>query len=115
VLAGARFGNDPRLAHPSSQQDLAHAVVRLVAARMVQFVAFEIHLRAAQEVGQPLRQPQRAGAPDIMRHVLLQIGLERGVVPRRVVRALDLQDQRHQGLGDEAAAIVAEAATIGGA
>ena len=45
-----------------------------------------------------------------MRQVALQIGMERRIGLRRGVGTLDLQDQRHQRLGDEAPAIAAEPA-----
>ena len=112
VLAGAGLGDDAGLAHAPGQQDLAHAVVRLVAAGVVQLVALEIDLRAAELPGQPLGEPERAGPADIMLQVALQLGLECRIGLRRIVSLLHLQDQRHQRLGDEAAAEVAEAAAL---
>ena len=114
MLPGAGLGDDAGLAHAPGQQDLAHAVVRLVAAGVVQFIALEIDLRTRQVLGQPLGEPQRAGAADIMRQVALQIGMERRIGLGRVVGLFDLQDQRHQRLGDEASAVVAEAAALFG-
>ena len=115
VLAGPGLGDDAGLAHAPGQQDLAHAVVGLVAAGVVQLVALEVDLRAAELPGQPLGEPQRAGPADIMRQVTLQIGMERRVGLRRIIGLLDLQDQRHQRLGDKASAVVAEAAALVGA
>ena len=112
VLAGAGFGDDAGLAHAAGQQDLAHAVVGLVAAGVVQLIALEVDLRAAEVLGQPFGEPQRAGAADVVLQVVLQVGVEGGVGLGRVVGALDLQDQRHQRLGDEAAAEFAEAAAF---
>ena len=71
VLAGAGLGDDAGLAHAPGQQDLAHAVVGLVAAGVVQLVALEVDLCAAELPGQPLGEPQRAGPADIMRQVVL--------------------------------------------
>jgi hypothetical protein len=48
VLAGAGLGDDPRLAHAHRQQDLADAVVDLVRAGVVELVALEPDLRAAE-------------------------------------------------------------------
>ena len=48
VLAGAGLGDDACLAHALGQQDLAHAVVGLVAAGVVQLVALEVDFRAAE-------------------------------------------------------------------
>src|SRR5690606_29677114 len=50
------------------------------------------------------------GPADIVGQETVQLGLERGVGLRRLVRRIQLVDQRHQGLGDEAAAVGAEAA-----
>ena len=48
VLAGAGLGDDARLAHALGQQDLAEAVVDLVAAGVVELVALEVDLGAAE-------------------------------------------------------------------
>jgi hypothetical protein len=66
MLAGAGFRDDPRLAHALGEQDLADAVVDLVRAGVVQLVALEIDLRAAQFFRQLLGEIQRAGPADIM-------------------------------------------------
>ena len=50
-----------------------------------------------------------------MREQRVELGLEGRVVLRRLVLALELEDQRHQGLGDEAAAEEAEPAALVGA
>ena len=110
VLAGAGLGDDAALAHAARQQDLAEHVVDLVRAGMVQLVAFEIELGAAEMPGQPLGEIERARPPDIMVEVIGQLGVEVRVVPGRVVGLLDRQDQRHQRLGDIAPAIDAEMA-----
>ena len=49
VLAGAGLGDDARLAHAHGQQDLAEAVVDLVAAGVIELVALEVDLGAAPE------------------------------------------------------------------
>ena len=48
VLAGARLGDDARLAHAPGEQDLAEHVVDLVRAGVVQLLALEVDLRAAE-------------------------------------------------------------------
>ena len=48
VLAGAGLGDDARLAHALGQQDLAEAVVDLVRAGVVQLLALEVDLGAAE-------------------------------------------------------------------
>ncbi len=111
MLAGAGLRDDPRLAHAFGQQDLAHAVIGLVAAGVVQFVALEVHLRPAEVTRQPLGEPQRAGAPDIMRQVFRKLRLERRISFRGQIGLLHFQDERHERLGDEPAAEFAEPAT----
>jgi hypothetical protein len=48
VLAGAGLGDDALLAHAPGQQDLAEHVVDLVRAGVVELVALEIDLGAAE-------------------------------------------------------------------
>ena len=77
VLAGAGLGDDAGLAHAPGQQDLAHAGVDLVRAGVVQLVALEVDLGAAEMPGQPLGEPQRAGPADVVLQVVVQLRLER--------------------------------------
>jgi hypothetical protein len=63
VLAGAGLGDDAGLAHALGQQDLAEAVVDLVRAGVVQLVALEIDLGAAEMLGQALGEIEREGRP----------------------------------------------------
>ena len=51
VLAGAGLGDDAGLAHAAGEQDLAQAVVDLVAAGVVELVALEVDLGAAPAAG----------------------------------------------------------------
>ena len=53
VLAGAGLGDDPALAHAPRQQGLAEHIVDLVRAGVVELVALQIDLRAAEMTGQP--------------------------------------------------------------
>ncbi len=122
VLAGARLGDDARLAHAAGELDLAEAIVDLVAARVVQLVALEVDLRATlaarllRDVAEMLRQAlgvvERARPAAVVQHEVGQLGLERRIVPGVVVGFLQIEDQRHQRLGDETAAEHAEEAAI---
>ena len=75
VLAGAGLGDDARLAHARGEQDLAQAVVDLVAAGVVELVALEVDLGAAlaaeaqprEVLGQPLGEIERARAAGVVR------------------------------------------------
>ena len=63
-------------------------LLALCAAGVVQFVALEVDLRAAQSLGQPFGEPQRTGAADVVRQVILQVGVEaRGRLSPRCRRA----------------------------
>ena len=69
MLAGARLGDDPRLAHPPRQQHLAQRVVDLVGAGVVQVLALEVDLAPPQCCGEPLREVERRRPA----HVLPQV------------------------------------------
>src|SRR4029077_18505637 len=51
---------------------------------------------------------ERRWTPDIVLEVAVHLGAEFRIVLRLVVGALQIEDQRHQRLGDEAAAVNAE-------
>ena len=121
VLARAGLGDDPRLAHPHREQDLADAVVDLVRAGVVQLVALEPDLRThafgrglAQRFGQALSVIKRARAADIMFEQVVELRLEGGVGLGGAVRLVEFEDERHQRLGDVATAEVAEMAALVG-
>ena len=108
VLAGAGLGDDAGLAHAPCEQDLAQRVVDLMRAGVIELVALEVDLRAAEPPGQSLREIERAWPADVMLEVEGELFGESGIIPRLAVCSLHLQDQRHQGLGDISAAIDAE-------
>jgi hypothetical protein len=112
VLAGAGLGDDALLAHAPRQQDLAKHVVDLVGTGVVQLVTLEVDLGAAEMVGQALGEIQGRGAafPQIVHLVP-----ERGVGLGLLVFGFEVEDQRHQRLGDETPAEIAEAALLIGA
>ena len=66
VLAGAGLGDDALLAHAPGEQDLAEDVVHLVRAGVVQLVALQVDLGAAEMLGQALGEIERARAADIV-------------------------------------------------
>jgi hypothetical protein len=67
MLAGAGLGDDARLAHALGQQDLADAIVDLVRAGVIELVALEVDLGAAEMLGQPLGEIQRRRPARIVR------------------------------------------------
>ena len=80
VLAGARLGDDSRLAQPFGEQRLADAVVDLVRAGVVQVLALQVDLRAAELVGPALCVIDGARAADVVLQLALELCDEVGVV-----------------------------------
>ena len=83
VLAGARLGDDPRLAHALGQQALAERVVELVRARVHQVLALEPD-RAAGGLGEPLGvvERRRAAAEVALQAATARRGSRRRRAPR---------------------------------
>ena len=115
VLASAGLRDDPGLAHAQCEQDLPDAIVDLVRAGVVQFVALEPDLCAfpgggtgADMARKPLGIVERGGAADIMFEQIVELLLERRILFRGAVFALQVEDQRHQRFGDVTPAIHAE-------
>ncbi len=108
VLAGARLRNDARLAHAAGQQRLADGVVHLVCAGMVEVLALEVDLRAAEFARQARGVVDGARPADEVRQLMSELTLELGVdlVPR--VGRLELAQRVHERLGHEGAAVGAE-------
>src|SRR3546814_9370584 len=95
----------------SSDLDLADAIVDLVRAGVVEFLALEVDFGAvargrafAQRLGQPFGIIERAGAADIMFEQIVELGPEGGVGLGGTIFALEIEDQRHQRPGAVAAA-----------
>src|SRR5262249_2695117 len=118
VHAGAGFGDDARLAHAAREQDLAEHVVHLVRAGVIEVLALEIDFRpthaalggrsVAEMRGQALGEIERRRPPDIVLEVGVHLAAEASVVLRLAVSRFQLENQRHQRLGDEAATIEPE-------
>ena len=112
MLARAGFGDDALFAHAAGEQDLPDHVVDLVGAGVVELLALEVDLGAAEVFGQPLGEIERARAPDIVLEQVVELGLESGIGLRLLIGLLERENERHQRLGDEASAIDAEAAAL---
>ena len=108
VHAGAGLGDDALLAHAPRQQNLAEHVVHFVRAGVIELLALEIDLRAAAMLGQALGEIKRRRPADIVGQVAVHVLLERRIGLGLGVGLFQFQDQRHQRLGDKAAAIDAE-------
>ena len=110
MLTGTGLGDDVLLAHPLGQQRLTHHIVDLVGAGVVQLVALEVQLGAAEMLRQPLREIERARSADIVGVKVLDILLELRIGLGMDIRGLDLENQWHQGFRDIAAPEDAEVA-----
>ena len=66
VLPGPGLGNDAPLAHALREQGLAHGVIDLVRAGVIQVFALEVDLRAAQFFAPVLSMVERRGAAHIL-------------------------------------------------
>ncbi len=108
MLAGAGLGDDAAFAHPLGEQDLADAGIDLVRPGVVEVLPLEVDPSPAHRFGQPVGPPERARAADIIAQVALELGAEGLILARGAVGLLDLEDERHQGFGDEATAEGAE-------
>ena len=100
-VTGSGFGNHLLLAHEAGQQCLAQAVVDLVRTRMVEVLALEVDLRAAQLLRQPPRMEDRARTAHVVGQQCRQLLLEVRTLPDRLVGGVDvvhhlLQYRRHQ-------------------
>ncbi len=115
VLARAGLGDHPRLAHALGQKHLAQHVVDLVAAGVIELVALEVDFGAAEVPGQPLGVVERARAAGIMRQEIIQLALELRIGLGLGIGLFQLEDERHQGLGDVAAAEKTEMPALVGA
>ena len=108
VLAGARLGDDPPLAHAPGQQHLAERVVELVRARVVEILALQVH-GPPGSLGEPAREVQRRRAPGEVAQQAVQLRVVLRVRPRLEPRLLQLRQRRHQRLGHELSAVEPEA------
>src|SRR3546814_19142277 len=76
--------------------DLADAIVDLVRAGVIQLLALEVNLGAAEMLGEPLREIERARPSDIVLQIIGELGREGRVLLGRVIGLLDLEDQRSE-------------------
>ncbi len=105
MLSRARLGDHARLAHVTRDQRLPDRVVDLVRAGMVQILALEVDLRAAQMLGPAAGVVDGARASDEMLQLAPQLGIERPVRTAALVGRAQLVQGMDQGFGDEHAAI----------
>jgi hypothetical protein len=87
-----------------------HGVVDLVRAGVVEVLALEQDLRAADLARQALGEVDRRRTADVVLEVVRELVLERRVALAALVRLGELRERRHQRLGHETAAVRAEVA-----
>ena len=118
VLPRACLGDNAALAHALGQQDLAHAIIDFMRARMVQLVALEIDLGrfAAILLSRIVRQAlcviKRGGTAHIMGEKFIKLGEECRVGFGFLIGFLKLKNRRHQRFGDIASAKITKAAVF---
>ena len=110
MLTGAGFRDELLLAHPLREQRLAEAVVDLVRAGVVQVLALEVNLRAADLVAQALGVEDGARAAGELLLQLVQLIPEGFVLLELLVLRGDLLHDGHERRGEERAAVLAEKA-----
>src|SRR5262245_1233858 len=108
VHAGAGLGDDAWLAHPAGQHDLAEHVIHLVGAGVIEVLALEIDLGTAEMRSEALGKVQRRWPADIVSEIAVHLRAKGWIVFRLRVSLFELEDERHQRLGDEPAAILPE-------
>ena len=113
VLAGTGLGDHPGLAHPLGEQRLAEHVADLVGAGVVQVLALEQD-PGADPVAEPGRLVEQARHPGVLPEHALELVGEGRVGHRLLPGGGELVEGRHQRLGHEPAAEVAEATGLVG-
>ena len=109
-MTGPGLCDDPLLAHAACEQTLPQGIVDLVRPGVTEVLALEIYARAAEVLGEPAGKVKRSLAAGIVAIERRELGLERPIVLPTLVRVGELEDRRHQSLGDVSSAELAEAA-----
>src|SRR5262249_47721955 len=108
VLARAGLGDEPRLLQPSRHQRLTDGVVHLVGARVQQVFTLEIDARASQPLRQPAREVEARRPSRVVTQPTVELAPETRVATQLAPGLLELEQGRHEGLGDVAAAVLPE-------
>ncbi len=114
MLPCAGLCNDALLAHAAGKQALTKRIVDLVRAGVQQVFPFQINLRAAQCLAQPLREVERCGPAAVVVQQVVELGMERRVGISCGIGLLQLFQRGHQRLRYVAAAVGAETARARG-
>ncbi len=110
VLSGTGLRDHAFFAHAAHEQALAHHVVGLVRARVVQVLALDENLRAAEVAGQVLGEGERRRPARVFAHEGFILAPECRVGLRLGEGRLEVAKGRHKDFGQVGAAEIAEVA-----
>ena len=108
VLTGAGLRDDTGLAHLLGEQALRQRVVNFVGTGMIEILALEINLCAAQILGHLVRIVQQGRTADIVFEQLIQLRMECRIIFIIIIRFFQFVNGIHQGFGDVLSAVNAE-------
>ena len=108
MLAGAGLGDHPPLVHSRGQERLTEHVVDLVRAGVTEVLALEVDARAAALLAEPLGEVERRRTAGVVLEQAGEAALELAIALGRRPGLLELDQRRHERLGDEAPAEAAE-------
>jgi hypothetical protein len=112
VLAGAGLRDDAALAHVARDQHLTHRIVDLVRAGVIEILALEQDLCAANLLRQPLGVIDRARTADVVFQIVVEFGDEGRIAAQAQIGLGQLRQRGHQRLGDIGAAVRTEATVL---
>ena len=108
MLARARLRDQPALLETARDQRLADRVVDLVRAGVEQILALEEDARAAEASREAAGEVEPRRPAGVLAEPARELALESGVAGQPGVDTLELQQLRHERLGDVAAPVLAE-------
>ena len=110
MLTGAGLGNDAWLAQALGEQRLADTIVDLVGAGVIEILALEVDLRAAETLRPAPGMINGARPSDVMLELVFELGHELGIVAVARVLIAQLIKRTDQRFCDEHAAVRTEVA-----
>ena len=114
MLTGTGFGNDALFTHTPGQQSLTNRIVDFVSTGVVEVFAFQINLRAAQDLAPTLGVINRAGTADKVFQFTIELGNKFRVTAIVIVGMVELFERSNQRFRDKRAAVGAKVtASIG--
>src|SRR5262249_39094608 len=105
MLTCSGLCNDASLAHASSKQPLANAVIDLVRASVEQIFPLEINKRASEFLSQSRRAEERSRASSVLAEQSLKFILEFLILLRTFIRSFEFFKRRHEHFGHVASTV----------